>query len=455
MSNEDKKNKKQRNKRVVKTAALGVVLGLMGSAIAGLSVALYYSTVSVRTHETYQRQMDAAYFRAYYDLMDGAGDLDVKLKKLGMSTSPAMQQALLYEVWSAANLTENSLGMFESEGEGLNKAQKFINQLGDYSHSLALRVADGEPLTAEERAKLARLGEVARTYLDALERIKSQVDGGKLFVGEGGALEGIDEAFSQFAEPSFEYPEMIYDGPFSDVLEGRSPVALTGDEIDEAQGIEIVKRCFEGAKNVRFEGEGRGDIPTLNFSFEDGGNAFVQLGKMGGRVIAYTMSDATVSTAKEEAGQMCVRAALEFANRLGFENMLLVWSSSADGECVINLAPEQNGVILYPDLVKVKVRESDGKATGFDATHYALNHRERELPSATVSEQEAASALSVPPIADGRLALIPLQGTRETLAYEFECERDGTYFVYIDAVTGEEANILYVIDSEEQGTRTA
>ena len=49
------------------------------------------------------------------------------------------------------------------------------------------------------------------------------------------------------------------------------------------------------------------------------------------------------------------------------------------------------------------------------------------------------------------LALIPLDATREVLTYEFECESGGTYFVYIDAMTGEESNILYVIDSE-QGT---
>ena len=179
---EDKKNKKQRNSRVIKTAALCLVIGLMASAIAGLGVALYYSTEEVRTHESYQRQMDAVYFRAYYDLIDGANDLGISLKKLGASSSPTMQQSLLYDVWGSAGLAEASLGMFEGDGEGLSKAQRFINQLGDYAHSLALRVADGKPLTVEERAKLVKLGEVAEAYLAALEKIKSEVDAGKLFV---------------------------------------------------------------------------------------------------------------------------------------------------------------------------------------------------------------------------------------------------------------------------------
>ena len=41
--------------------------------------------------------------------------------------------------------------------------------------------------------------------------------------------------------------------------------------------------------------------------------------------------------------------------------------------------------------------------------------------------------------------------TREVLTYEFECESDGTYFVYIDAATGEEVNILYVVNDVDRG----
>ena len=61
----------------------------------------------------------------------------------------------------------------------------------------------------------------------------------------------------------------------------------------------------------------------------------------------------------------------------------------------------------------------------------------------------ALSALlttTMPAIGDGRLALIPLRGSREVLSYEFECHSDGVYFVYIDAFNGEEVNILYVLD---------
>ena len=95
--------KKKPTSKVVKTAVLGTVLGLFSCAIVGLSVALYFSQKSVQTHETYQRQMDAVYSRAYYDLLDGASDLGIQLRKISVSNSPQMQQSLLYEVWERRN----------------------------------------------------------------------------------------------------------------------------------------------------------------------------------------------------------------------------------------------------------------------------------------------------------------------------------------------------------------
>ena len=454
---ECKKSKKHAPTKVVKTAVLGTVLGLFASAIVGLSVALYFSQKSVQTHETYQRQMDAVYSRAYYDLLDGASDLGIQLRKISVSNSPQMQQSLLYEVWGTAQLAEDNLGMFESQDDGILKAQKFVNQLGDYTHSLALRISDGHPLTAEDRHKLQQMGNMADTYKNALQSVQKNLDNGQMFVEDGGALDNFASAFSAFSEPSFEYPEMIYDGPFSSALENRQTYGLTGAEITAEQGEEIVKELFEEyrPRNIEYAGQADGDIVTLDYKFVSGDDrCYVQIAKKGGMLISFNTSPAgDESVAIVEASETCQQNALRFASRVGFENMMVVWSSSADGECVINLAPVQNGAILYPDLVKVKVREDDLRVIGFDSTHYAFNHRERTLDEPTISVADAQSTLSVEPISEGRLALIPLRETREVLTYEFECHSDGTYYVYIDAQTGEEVNILYVV-SDDAGMRT-
>ena len=453
-----KKNNQSKGK-VVKTAIFGTAFGLCASAIVGLSVALYFADKTVTTHETYQRQMDAVYSRAYYDLLDGASDLGINLRKIGVSNSPRMQQSLLYEVWSSANLAENSLAMFESNDDGILSAQKFVNQLGDYSHTLARKVANGDTLNAEEREKLIKMGDMADVYMRALRNVQNNLDDGKMFVGEGGALEDFTAAFKEFSEPSFDYPEMIYDGPFSDALENRQPVALGDGVITEEVGAKLVDEYLGGvgAKNVEYIGEGNGDIPTFNYSLSlEGMDAFAQISKQGGKLVLFNVAtaDGAVETVRQDAGPTCQQNALSFADKLGFKDMQVVWSSSMHGECYINLAPVQNGVILYSDLVKVKVRERDSHVIGLDATHYAFNHRERKIAKPTITVEQAQQRLSIPAVSAGRLALIPMGGKREVLTYEFECEQDGTYFVYIDALSGEEANILFVIDDNNLGSRT-
>ncbi len=451
----EKKQKKQRSS-IVRTALFGVAFGLCASAIVGLSVALYYAHRDIETHETYQRQMDAVYSRAYYDLLDGASDLGITLRKIGVSNSKEMQQSLLYDVWSVAQLAEDNLGMFESQDDGILQAQKFVNQLGDYSHSLALRMSDGKPLTIDERQKLLQFGEMADVYKSALESVSEGIDSEKMFMEEGGALENFVSAFSSFSEPSFEYPEMIYDGPFSSALENRQAQGLVGKVITKEEAQSKLEKYFKGfgATNIQFIGEGEGNIPTYNFSLDlKGENAFVQLSKKGGMLIALSASKSINSVVKNEASTTCQRTALEFAKSVGFDNMQVVWSSSSNGDCVINLAPIQDGVILYPDLVKVKVDEQSQAVLGFDATHYAYNHKTREIAEPGINNEMAKMNLSLQTEDEGRLALIPLRETKEVLTYEFECESNGTYYVYIDAMSGEEVNILYVIE-DDMGMRT-
>lgn len=448
--------KKKASSKVVKTAVLGTVLGLFASAVVGLSVALYYAQTSVNTHEAYQRQIDAIYNRAYFDLLDGASDLGINLRKISVSNSKSMQQALLYEVWSASELASGNLATFKADDEGILKAQKFVNQLGDYSHTLALRLASGKSLSAQDRATLAKMGEVADEYQRALENVQNNLDDADLDLSDDGALDVFVGSFSAFAEPSFEYPEMIYDGPFSSALENREPKGLCGNDITAEQGAELVAKHLRtlDVADVRFVSVSDGDIKTLDYTARIGGeSAYVQIAEKGGMLVCFNSRGDAQPTAITEASKTCQERALDFAESAGFEDVAVVWSSSADGECVINLAPMQEGVILYPDLVKVKVRESDNSVIGLDASHYVFNHCQRALPAPEISLETATQSVSIPAIREGRLALIPLRETREVLAYEFECHQNGVYYIYIDARTGEEVNILYVIQ-DDMGART-
>ena len=125
-----------------------------------------------------------------------------------------------------------------------------------------------------------------------------------------------------------------------------------------------------------------------------------------------------------------------------------VWSANDDSTVYINFAPVlSDGTILYPDLVKVKIAADNGDVLGMDAVNYAFNHVERKPQTPTVSRESAKAKVGFENASDGRLCVIPYKTNSERLCYEFIVESGGIYYIYIDALTGEEINILYVIST--------
>lgn len=440
--------KRTKRRRAVKMALLVVVHALGVGAIVGLSVALHFSQDKIAMQADYQRQMESVYAKAYYNLLDGVNDIDTTMAKLTVASTSEKQEALLYEIWCASALAEEYLATFENQDEGVMTAVKFVNQLGDFSLYLAGKLSKGEELTKEDKDILEKMRPLAEVLKESLQKVGKELDEGKLFVEENGVLASFADAFTTFNQPSIDYPEMIYDGPFSDALAVRNPKGLEGlNEITASEGVDIVNKLFENPADVKHIGRFEGDIPTENYSFSyKGYPAFVQLSSKGGKVTSFTLShNVDNSETPENAGEV----ALNFASKMGYSGLEVVWMASSNGHTYVNLAPVADGIILYPDLVKVKI---DGDmVVGFDSAHHIFNHRKRNLPTATITESEAEARLTVPPVREGRLALIPDGGEKETLCFEFECESDGTYFVYIDALTGGETEIFFVINDTDLG----
>jgi germination protein YpeB len=117
---------------------------------------------------------------------------------------------------------------------------------------------------------------------------------------------------------------------------------------------------------------------------------------------------------------------------------------------MINFAAVQNGVVCYPDLVKVSVALDNGAIVSFDQTGMLMNHTDRALPAAKVSkstlEKELNPMLKLQKVS---LVLIPSTDGQEKLCYEFKCINDKKQNVidYFNARTGVEEQILIVLDT--------
>ena len=215
-----------------------------------------------------------------------------------------------------------------------------------------------------------------------------------------------------------------------------------------AQEAEQLLRNYVGAdrvKKIALDGESSLPTPCYGFSLEAGGyHLSAAVTKMGGQVLYLLCSDDV--TGELLSLSQCFRAAETFLLSRGYSGMELNYYSKHDGILTANYAATQNGVTLYPDLVKIQISMADGAILGVEAGNYLRNHVPRSLDLPALTEAEARArvnpALSVESV---RLCVIPTDAA-EVYCYEISCSgKGGTYLVYLDAVTGAEVDIMQVV----------
>ena len=175
---------------------------------------------------------------------------------------------------------------------------------------------------------------------------------------------------------------------------------------------------------------------------------YVQVSETGGHILtisgAGAEGDATIDM--ETAEQI----ALEFVKNNGIEKAQVVWSDSIGADLYLNIAPFQNDILLYPDLVKVKIDMTSGTIVGYDATTYFTNHTNRTLSRGNLTLSDSKGKVpSTFEVINSRVALIPLDYNREVVCVEVQCAKDGdTYYFYFNTENGNLENVLKVIETD-------
>ena len=121
-----------------------------------------------------------------------------------------------------------------------------------------------------------------------------------------------------------------------------------------------------------------------------------------------------------------------------------------DGIMTINFAATQDGVILYPDLIKLKIAGDTKEIIGFEARGYLTHHKQREQTVPSISAEAAKKDINKNLSTDKvNLCYIPLESGTEVLCYEIKGKFDNkNYLIYINANNGNEEKILLVLDQE-------
>lgn len=426
---------------------------LSSALVAAIVVAGY----EYNRAQTLQNSVNNTYHRALYELSDYADDINVLLSKGLLVKSPQYFTSISAELSRQCAAAKECLSQLPLSEVSLDKTEKFLSQVGDYSFYLSQNALYDTAMTEEEYATLSSLSSYADNFSAALNSIQQDVYSGALdFKREGRKLDNVayaafgDEGFSAVEKEFGEYPSLIYDGPFSEHIENRSPALLEGKESITAEKAAIKANEFfgKGSGFISYEGLSENSLlPCHTFTAADETKS-VSITEKGGYVLYYlnnrTIGEPTVD--RQEA----IAKAQEFLQQNGYNSMVESYYETHENACTINFAYEENGVTHYSDLIKVKVALDNGEVIGMESNGYIMNHAPRRNLTPALTKQDARGYVSEHlSIDSSKLVLIPKDSKREVLCYEFKgTSNDRNFLIYINANTGREEDILILIESE-------
>ncbi len=454
MEKENKQKERTSKKNKYKGAVIGlsIATGILGASTIGLGVAY---GVTMNEKGDYSTQLESIYKKNYFELVENANSVDTNISKLLASDDQKYQVKMLAEISQDAKEMQGNIASMPLSGDSIMQSVRFINQMSGYTQILEEKIQSGEGLSKSDIEVLQKMHESLTEMKLFLNKMSDKMVNGYKIVKarrkHHGDFDDFNLDFSQMHADDSDYPTMIYDGPFSDSVVNKKVKGLSGSELSKEEVHKKVDDIFKNSTSLKYDGQTNGRFKTFNFIVRnaDGQELFVQATKVGGHLL--NVSGHNESGTKNLSYEQAERVALDFAKNTGIEDAKVVWHQELDDQIYFNLAPVQSGIILYPDLVKVKVDLEYGNVVGYDAIAYLTNHTDRSLGSAEISESAAKSNVDTSfEIGEGRLCLSPLDFNREVLCWEFECQRDNaTYYIYINAQTGIEENILKVVETND------
>ncbi len=401
--------------------------------------------------------------RAFSQLCESVACIDSELNRSEYANTPAMLFRISTEINRHSEAAKAALAELPSSELGLDRTSSFLSVAADYCTALALKSASGAQLSEDDLQGLVLLRESSSALANELNSLYLLSDSEDFFTAaaakeaeEAGEAAVCFSSGMTYAEENMpESPVLIYDGPYSSHITGLTAAFLdkNPEEITVVEGLRIAAE-FLGldGTGVRYVCRSGGDTETYTYSDSEG-NRFVSVTRYGGFVITFSenaqVADASIS------GSEAADIGAEFLASKGYAGMTCSYWYCTDGICYINYEYTSDGVVIYPDLIQVGVRLDNGKVTYMNAYGYLWNNRSDRDLTPGISAEDAAKNVSGANPSDAKLCVIPSDGKKELLCYEFKCtsESGRSFLIYINASSGSTERIFVLVENSN-GTLT-
>lgn len=447
----ENQNKKIKKKNKIITG-LSIATGILALSTTALGIAFGIADSKAMD---YHNKLENVYQSNLYSLIDSVNNLENKLSKTISANGSTYQRKTLLEASQNASEAEISIASLPLSQSDIQDTVKMVNQISGYTTTLADNLAKGGTLSEDEISTLTRVHESVVDLQNQLNEFARKMERGYSILDASLDIDtdsnGFSRAISSLKNNDIEYPTMIYDGPFSDSVVNSNIKGLKGDKISKEEAATKLEELYKNAVKIDYQGETNGKFSTYNYRVTNSNEEelYIQMTQIEGHIL--TISGAGENGAQTIDYEAAKNIALEFAKENGIEDGEVVWNDTIKEDVYLNIAPKENGIILYPDLVKVKVNLVSGTVVGYDATSYFTNHTARTLSKGSLSLADAkAKVPSKFTIENARYVLSPLDYNREVVCVEVEATGEGsTYYFYYNASDSSLENVLKVIETDD------
>ena len=407
-----------------------------------------------------------AYRSTMYELTGIMENVDGDLDRVRVSASSAQQSRILTDLLVQARLAELDIEKLPIEAQANRNLTIFVNHVAEICERILSKLRNGEELNEMDRQILEQLYRTNHAWKEEISSLVSKMSDKDLMDYVKKGTGSIKSALDKLEQSTLEENR----GKMGDKLkEGKDeaekklkeiggvgvprggklpPMQEDKARIEASKAEALCGQYFEGYHVVEFQCVGETvtkEGAAYNVQgYDDKGNLlFAEISQQDGALMRFDYyEDCAGETFDIRNAE---RIAEEFLEKLGYEDMEAVRVRTNGNLSDFTFVYEEDGIVYYPDEIVVKVCRTRGVVSGFDATKYLQNHRGRDEMNVKLTLAEAYDKLHKNlSVESSRLAVVKtLRGERP--AYEFFCGFEGeNYFVFLDAVNGEEISIVNV-----------
>lgn len=427
----------------------------------------YFAYNQYKLNEDLTRRAEGQYQRSFHELVWNVETINSQLAQTLISSSPEQVLLSLTNLWRESFAASSNLGGIPIAMIELDKTDKLINDIADYSYYiLKNNNLENKKLTEKEWEKIREFYDRSLAVRDELQNVEASVLNRDLSFVEvetvvmrnGRKLKDntIVDGFQSIEDKVKAFPDLEFDEGVQKIE--PEPRPISGKEITKEEAVTIARKFMNEhdgpitTAEMNFSADGK--IPIYGVrTVKDGEDipTYLEITKKGGQVIQMYM-ERDINEVKLDF-QSAEEHARKFLKEHNFQDVELVDISTDTNTVIFIFVPTKEDVRLYSDMIKTHVALDNGQVIGFDQTSYLSYHHDRTIAIPTLKEEEITENMNPNfEVQQVALAYVPseFKENHEVLCYEVRGKiKEEKFILFINADTGEDFRIVRITKPRE------